>query len=94
MSSKERTLTLQSAGPDDSGLYSCCARSAVGSVCSHNNFTLSIVGEWCPSCALPCSQPPCQPSETLLWAQTDPANWIFLEQIYAVFSWDGAPWRL
>lgn len=59
MSSKERTLTLQSAGPDDSGLYSCCARSAVGSVCSRDNFTLSVVGEWCPSCrvSLPCSQP-------------------------------------
>uniref|UniRef100_A0A8D2PIT8 Protein tyrosine kinase 7 (inactive) n=1 Tax=Zosterops lateralis melanops TaxID=1220523 RepID=A0A8D2PIT8_ZOSLA len=52
VSSKERTLTLQSAGPDDSGLYSCCARSAVGSVCSHNNFTLSIVDESFPQAVI------------------------------------------
>lgn len=48
VSSKERTLTLRGAGPDDNGLYYCCARSAVGSVCSQDNFTLNIIGEWCP----------------------------------------------
>lgn len=45
VSSKERSLTLRSASPDDNGVYSCCARSAVGSVCSQDNFTLNIVGE-------------------------------------------------
>ncbi|NWT76058.1 PTK7 kinase, partial [Prunella himalayana] len=48
VSNKERTLTLQSASPDDSGLYYCCARSAVGSVCSHNNFTLNVIDESFP----------------------------------------------
>lgn len=46
VSNKERTLTLQSASPDDNGLYYCCARSAVGFVCSQNNFTLNIIGEF------------------------------------------------
>jgi len=50
VSNKERTLTLQSASPDDNGLYYCCARSAVGFVCSQNNFTLNIIGELCPGC--------------------------------------------
>ncbi|XP_075772125.1 uncharacterized protein LOC142824244, partial [Pelodiscus sinensis] len=45
ISNKERTLTLKSASPDDNGVYSCCARNAVGTVCSHDNFTLSIFGE-------------------------------------------------
>lgn len=45
ISNKERTLTLQSASPDDNGVYYCCARNAVGFVCSRNNFTLSIIGE-------------------------------------------------
>lgn len=51
VSNKERTLTLQSASPDDNGLYYCCARSAVGFVCSQNNFTLNIIGELCPGCS-------------------------------------------
>lgn len=45
VSSKERSLTLRSASPDDNGVYYCCARSAVGSVCSQDNFTLNIIGE-------------------------------------------------
>lgn len=49
VSNKERTLTLASASPDDNGLYYCCARSAAGFVCSHNNFTLNVIGELCPS---------------------------------------------
>uniref|UniRef100_A0A8B9VU12 Protein tyrosine kinase 7 (inactive) n=1 Tax=Anas zonorhyncha TaxID=75864 RepID=A0A8B9VU12_9AVES len=48
VSSKERSLTLRSASPDDNGVYSCCARSAVGSVCSQDNFTLNIVDESFP----------------------------------------------
>lgn len=51
VSNKERTLTLQSASPDDNGLYYCCARSAVGFVCSQNNFTLNIIGAFCPGCS-------------------------------------------
>lgn len=51
VSNKERTLTLQNASPDDNGLYYCCARSAVGSICSQNNFTLNIIGELCPGCS-------------------------------------------
>ncbi|XP_077192883.1 inactive tyrosine-protein kinase 7 isoform X1 [Paroedura picta] len=46
--SKERTLILRSAGPDDNGVYYCCARNTVGSVCSNNNFTLSITDESFP----------------------------------------------
>lgn len=49
VSNKERTLTLPSASPDDNGLYYCCARSAAGFVCSHDNFTLNVIGELCPS---------------------------------------------
>lgn len=45
ISSKERTLTLKSASPDDNGIYCCCARNAVGTVCSSDNFTLSIIGK-------------------------------------------------
>ncbi|NXL53412.1 PTK7 kinase, partial [Podilymbus podiceps] len=48
VSNKERTLTLQSASPDDNGLYYCCARSAVSFVCSQNNFTLNIIDESFP----------------------------------------------
>ncbi|KYO22249.1 inactive tyrosine-protein kinase 7 [Alligator mississippiensis] len=48
ISNKERTLTLQSASPDDNGVYYCCARNAVGFVCSRNNFTLSIIDESFP----------------------------------------------
>ncbi|XP_007896436.2 inactive tyrosine-protein kinase 7 [Callorhinchus milii] len=40
---KERSLTLKSASPDDNGVYYCCARNAVGKVCSNNNFTLTII---------------------------------------------------
>ncbi|KAJ7416887.1 hypothetical protein WISP_67964 [Willisornis vidua] len=48
VSNKERTLTLQSASPDDNGLYYCCARSAVGFICSQNNFTLNVIDESFP----------------------------------------------
>ncbi|KAM4772451.1 inactive tyrosine-protein kinase 7 [Rhinophrynus dorsalis] len=43
LNNKERTLTLSSAEPDDNGEYYCCARNAGGSVCSNQNFTLSII---------------------------------------------------
>ncbi|XP_060103926.1 inactive tyrosine-protein kinase 7 isoform X2 [Heteronotia binoei] len=46
--SKERTLILRSAVPDDNGVYYCCARNTVGSVCSSNNFTLNIIDESFP----------------------------------------------
>ncbi|XP_054146361.1 inactive tyrosine-protein kinase 7 isoform X3 [Melozone crissalis] len=52
VSSKERTLTLPSASPDDNGLYYCCARSAVGSVCSHDNFTLNVIDESFPQAVI------------------------------------------
>uniref|UniRef100_A0A8C0UKV0 Protein tyrosine kinase 7 (inactive) n=1 Tax=Cyanistes caeruleus TaxID=156563 RepID=A0A8C0UKV0_CYACU len=52
VSNKERTLTLQSASPDDNGLYYCCARSAVGFVCSHNNFTLNVIDESFPQAVI------------------------------------------
>ncbi|XP_074845376.1 inactive tyrosine-protein kinase 7 isoform X2 [Carettochelys insculpta] len=48
ISNKERTLTLKSASPDDNGAYYCCARNSVGSVCSSDNFTLSIIDESFP----------------------------------------------
>ncbi|XP_003217573.2 inactive tyrosine-protein kinase 7 isoform X1 [Anolis carolinensis] len=48
VSNKERTLTLKSASPDDNGIYYCCARNAVGFVCSNNNFTLNIIDESFP----------------------------------------------
>ncbi|XP_030304466.1 inactive tyrosine-protein kinase 7 isoform X3 [Calypte anna] len=52
VSNKERTLTLQSTSPDDNGLYYCCARSAVGFVCSQNNFTLNIIDESFPQAVI------------------------------------------
>uniref|UniRef100_A0A8U8CGQ6 Protein tyrosine kinase 7 (inactive) n=1 Tax=Geospiza parvula TaxID=87175 RepID=A0A8U8CGQ6_GEOPR len=52
VSNKERTLTLPSANPDDNGLYYCCARSAVGSVCSHDNFTLNVIDESFPQAVI------------------------------------------
>ncbi|XP_030091567.2 inactive tyrosine-protein kinase 7 isoform X1 [Serinus canaria] len=52
VSNKERTLTLPSASPDDNGLYYCCARSAVGFVCSHNNFTLNVIDESFPQAVI------------------------------------------
>ncbi|XP_064173136.1 inactive tyrosine-protein kinase 7-like [Anguilla rostrata] len=48
MNSKERTLTLQSASPDDNGLYYCCAKNTVGHVCSSHNFTLNIIDKSFP----------------------------------------------
>uniref|UniRef100_A0A6I8PCW9 Protein tyrosine kinase 7 (inactive) n=1 Tax=Ornithorhynchus anatinus TaxID=9258 RepID=A0A6I8PCW9_ORNAN len=45
VSSKERNLTLRRAGPEHSGLYSCCAHNPFGHVCSSENVTLSIVDE-------------------------------------------------
>uniref|UniRef100_A0A3P9ILN3 Inactive tyrosine-protein kinase 7 n=1 Tax=Oryzias latipes TaxID=8090 RepID=A0A3P9ILN3_ORYLA len=48
INNKERTLTIKSASPDDSGLYSCCAKNAAGSVCSNPNFTLNIIDESFP----------------------------------------------
>lgn len=48
INNKERTLTFKSASPDDNGLYSCCARNAVGSICSSSNFTLNIIDKSFP----------------------------------------------
>ncbi|NXD18239.1 PTK7 kinase, partial [Nothocercus nigrocapillus] len=48
ISNKERTLTLRSANPNDNGLYYCCARSAIGFMCSRDNFTLNIIDESFP----------------------------------------------
>ncbi|KAM9316194.1 inactive tyrosine-protein kinase 7 [Gastrophryne carolinensis] len=48
INNKERTLTLRSAGPDDSGEYYCCGVNAAGTVCSNRNFTLSIIDESFP----------------------------------------------
>ncbi|KAM5163209.1 LOW QUALITY PROTEIN: inactive tyrosine-protein kinase 7 [Mantella aurantiaca] len=45
---KERTLTIHSTGPDDSGEYYCCANNAAGAVCSNRNFTLNIIDESFP----------------------------------------------
>uniref|UniRef100_A0A2K6SQF6 Protein tyrosine kinase 7 (inactive) n=1 Tax=Saimiri boliviensis boliviensis TaxID=39432 RepID=A0A2K6SQF6_SAIBB len=45
VSSKERNLMLRPAGPEHSGLYSCCAHNAFGQACSTQNFTLSIADE-------------------------------------------------
>ncbi|XP_011815783.1 PREDICTED: inactive tyrosine-protein kinase 7 isoform X5 [Colobus angolensis palliatus] len=45
VSSKERNLMLRPAGPEHSGLYSCCAHNAFGQACSSQNFTLSIADE-------------------------------------------------
>ncbi|XP_043993455.1 inactive tyrosine-protein kinase 7 isoform X1 [Gambusia affinis] len=45
---KDRTLTIQSASPDDSGVYYCCARNAAGYVCSSSNFTLSVIDKSVP----------------------------------------------
>ncbi|KAJ8393214.1 hypothetical protein AAFF_G00062860 [Aldrovandia affinis] len=48
INSKERTLTLKSANPDHNGLYYCCAKNAVGQVCSSHNFTLNIIDKSFP----------------------------------------------
>ncbi|MGH0129944.1 UNVERIFIED_CONTAM: hypothetical protein FKN15_062672 [Acipenser sinensis] len=48
INNKERTLTLKSASPDDNGVYYCCAKNAVGQICSSDNFTLSIIDESYP----------------------------------------------
>ncbi|KAG5266528.1 hypothetical protein AALO_G00233120 [Alosa alosa] len=48
INSKERTLTLRSASPDDNGIYYCCARNAAGQVCSNSNFTLNIIDKSFP----------------------------------------------
>lgn len=48
INNKERTLTIHSAGPDDSGEYYCCANNAAGAVCSNRNFTLNIIDESSP----------------------------------------------
>ncbi|XP_055262622.1 inactive tyrosine-protein kinase 7 [Moschus berezovskii] len=45
VSSKDRNLTLRPAGPEHSGVYSCCAHNAFGQACSSQNFTLSIADE-------------------------------------------------
>nr|KAF6363483.1 protein tyrosine kinase 7 (inactive) [Pipistrellus kuhlii] len=45
VSSKERNLILRPAGPEHSGVYSCCAHNAFGQTCSSQNFTLSIADE-------------------------------------------------
>uniref|UniRef100_A0A3Q2D461 Protein tyrosine kinase 7 (inactive) n=2 Tax=Cyprinodon variegatus TaxID=28743 RepID=A0A3Q2D461_CYPVA len=48
INNKERTLTIQSASLDDSGLYYCCAKNAAGHVCSNHNFTLTIIDSSIP----------------------------------------------
>ncbi|KAJ8377590.1 hypothetical protein AAFF_G00255480, partial [Aldrovandia affinis] len=48
INSKERTLTLKSASPDDNGLYYCCAKNAAGQACSSHNFTLNIIDQSFP----------------------------------------------
>uniref|UniRef100_A0A1A7WXT3 Inactive tyrosine-protein kinase 7 n=1 Tax=Iconisemion striatum TaxID=60296 RepID=A0A1A7WXT3_9TELE len=48
INNKERTLTIKSASPDDNGLYYCCAKNAVGNVCSNSNFTLNIIDKSVP----------------------------------------------
>ncbi|XP_067841314.1 inactive tyrosine-protein kinase 7-like [Heptranchias perlo] len=49
---KERSLTLKSATPDDNGVYYCCARNAVGNICSNDNFTVMIVDASFPQPAI------------------------------------------
>lgn len=48
INNKERTLTFKSAGPDDNGVYYCCAKNAAGHVCSNSNFTLNIIDKSFP----------------------------------------------
>ncbi|KAM9344883.1 inactive tyrosine-protein kinase 7 [Symphorus nematophorus] len=48
INNKERTLTFESASPDDNGLYYCCAKNAAGHVCSNSNFTLNIIDKSFP----------------------------------------------
>uniref|UniRef100_A0A8C9ZCL2 Protein tyrosine kinase 7 (inactive) n=1 Tax=Sander lucioperca TaxID=283035 RepID=A0A8C9ZCL2_SANLU len=48
INNKERTLTFNSASPDDNGLYYCCAKNAAGHVCSNSNFTLNIIDKSFP----------------------------------------------
>ncbi|KAL4641328.1 inactive tyrosine-protein kinase 7-like [Arapaima gigas] len=48
INNKERTLTIQSASPDDNGIYYCCAKNAAGQVCSDRNFTLNIIDKSFP----------------------------------------------
>ncbi|KAJ8014012.1 hypothetical protein DPEC_G00035820 [Dallia pectoralis] len=48
INNKERTLTFNSASPDDNGLYYCCAKNAAGQVCSNANFTLNIIDKSLP----------------------------------------------
>ncbi|XP_030627956.1 inactive tyrosine-protein kinase 7a [Chanos chanos] len=48
INNRERTLTLSSVSPDDNGLYYCCAKNAVGQVCSNDNFTLNIIDKSYP----------------------------------------------
>ncbi|XP_040286814.1 inactive tyrosine-protein kinase 7 isoform X2 [Bufo bufo] len=52
VNNKERTLTIRSAGVDDSGEYYCCAHSAAGEVCSNRNLTLHIIDESFPRAEL------------------------------------------
>ncbi|KAL6487009.1 hypothetical protein MHYP_G00036350 [Metynnis hypsauchen] len=48
LSVKERTFTVKNPVPEDSGIYSCCARNGAGQVCSKSNFTLSIIDKTIP----------------------------------------------
>uniref|UniRef100_A0A8C2G2F4 Protein tyrosine kinase 7a n=1 Tax=Cyprinus carpio TaxID=7962 RepID=A0A8C2G2F4_CYPCA len=48
INNKDRTLTLPNASPDDNGVYYCCAKNAVGHVCSNDNFTLNIIDKSFP----------------------------------------------
>ncbi|KAL0964177.1 hypothetical protein UPYG_G00320260 [Umbra pygmaea] len=48
INNKERSLTLKNVSPDDNGLYYCCAKNAVGHLCSNANFTLNIIDKSLP----------------------------------------------
>uniref|UniRef100_A0A7N8Y2P3 Protein tyrosine kinase 7 (inactive) n=1 Tax=Mastacembelus armatus TaxID=205130 RepID=A0A7N8Y2P3_9TELE len=48
INNKERMITLKSVSPDNNGLYYCCAKNAVGQICSNSNFTLNIIDKSFP----------------------------------------------
>uniref|UniRef100_UPI003AB09DAD inactive tyrosine-protein kinase 7a n=1 Tax=Centroberyx gerrardi TaxID=166262 RepID=UPI003AB09DAD len=48
MNSRDRTLTLRSVAPGDSGLYSCCGSNAAGQTCSNRNFSLNVIDDSWP----------------------------------------------
>ncbi|KAI4885305.1 hypothetical protein NFI96_012264 [Prochilodus magdalenae] len=52
LSNKDRIFTVKNPTPEDSGVYSCCARNGAGHVCSNSNFTLSIIDKTIPRLVL------------------------------------------